>query len=90
MRKMLAVFVFVLGLFLVFGSYSAMTQTSPSGEALVNERCVQCHDLVRVNRVKATKDRAGWERTVDRMISKREGLLNVEERAAVLEYLIQD
>lgn len=89
MRKVLAVFVLILGLFLFFGSYSAMTQAAPSGEALVKERCAQCHDLVRVNRVKASKDAAGWERTVDRMISKRDGLLNAEERAAVLEYLIQ-
>ncbi len=90
MRKSLAVFVLVLGLFLVFGSHSAMTQAPLSGEALVNERCSQCHDLTRVNRAKATKDRAGWERTVDNKISKRDVLLNEVERTAVLEYLIKN
>jgi mono/diheme cytochrome c family protein len=89
MRKIFAVFVLVLGLFLVFGSYSAMTQTPLSGEALVNQRCVQCHALAVVDRAKSTKDAAEWERTIDRKIAMRPGLLNEAERTAVLEYLIQ-
>lgn len=90
MKKGFFVAALAMALFAGFGLQQALTQDAPGGEALVNERCTQCHDLMRVNRVKATKDAAGWERTVDRMVSKREGLLNEAERAAVLEYLIQD
>lgn len=90
MKKVFFLTALVMALFAGFGLQQALTQDAPSGEALVNERCTQCHDLMRVNRVKTTKDAAGWERTVDRMISKRDGLLNDAERAAVLEYLIQD
>ena len=89
MRKMFAVFVLVLGLFLVFGSHSAMTQTPRSGEALVNERCTLCHALAIVDRAKSIKDAADWERTIDQKIAMRPGLLNEAERAAVLEYLVQ-
>ena len=74
-----------LGMLLVWGTQPAMTDVSVYGEALVQERCSQCHDLQRVQR--ATKDQSGWERTVDRMIGKRSELLNDEERGAVLDYL---
>lgn len=86
--------VFAAALALAFCAFSGMqpawTQDAPKGEALVNERCTLCHDLMRVNRVRTAKDAAGWARTVDRMIEKRAGLLNDGERAAVLDYLVQD
>lgn len=56
------------------------------GAALVKERCIQCHDLMRVER-RSGQDRAWWERTVDRMIGKRAELLNDVERTAVLDHL---
>lgn len=85
-KGFLAVFL-LAGMFFVHGIQAVETREGPDGEALVNERCALCHDLVRVNRAMVSKDRAGWERTVDRMIGKRAGLLDEVEREAVLEHL---
>lgn len=54
------------------------------GAALVAERCTVCHTRERIDN--ASKDRAGWEATVDRMIGNG-AKLTPEERAAVIEFL---
>lgn len=54
------------------------------GNELVNMRCTVCHTRERIDN--ASKDRAGWEATVDRMIGYG-ARLDADERAAVLEYL---
>ncbi len=91
MKKMMCVAALVLAVVFAFGMQPAKTEQVLEGKQLVEERCMSsCHDLVRVNRAKGSKDRAGWERTVDRMIGKRSGLLNNDERVAVLEYLLHD
>ena len=86
MKKLLLLLFLASGMLLVLGAKPAMTNVSVYGQALVQERCTQCHDLQRVHR-RMGQDRAWWERTVDRMISKRSGLLNDEEREAVIDYL---
>lgn len=82
---------FLVGLafggFLVLGGTSAMVSGALDGERLAKQRCVQCHDFGRVKSAMGTKDQAAWQVTVDRMIGKRAGLLNGEERTAVLDYL---
>jgi cytochrome c2 len=80
----------LLLVFLVLAGVSAMSSEAPDGEKLTQERCAQCHNLVRVERAKDMKDRVGWERTVDRMIGKRPGLLSADERAAVINYLVKE
>lgn len=55
-----------------------------SGEALVQERCTQCHDLTRIQ--SAAKTREEWDATVTRMIGKGASL-NETEKVAVLDYL---
>jgi len=54
------------------------------GNALVAERCTVCHTRDRIDA--ASKDQAGWEATVDRMIGHG-AQLNADERAAVIAYL---
>ncbi len=56
------------------------------GKWLVAERCTTCHNLDRIER-RFGQDLAFWERTVDRMLGKR-NMLNDAERNAVLYYLI--
>ncbi len=85
MKKSNVITTLALGGFLLFAGTAAVSSEALDGEALYQERCSQCHGLGRVER--ATKDQAGWESTVDRMIGKRAGLLNAEERDAVVEYL---
>jgi thiosulfate/3-mercaptopyruvate sulfurtransferase len=63
---------------------TGLGQPSLNGETLVNERCTVCHSLDRVH--KANKDKAGWVKTVDRMIRKG-AKLNDAERQAVVDYL---
>lgn len=55
------------------------------GEKLVQERCGTCHGLGRIE--SASKNRADWEATVDRMIAKQTGLLDEAERGVVVDYL---
>lgn len=65
------------------------------GAKLVRERCTVCHDSERID--KATHDRAGWAKTVGRMMEKVANLedeerktsatINAAERTAILEHL---
>jgi mono/diheme cytochrome c family protein len=56
------------------------------GEALVKERCTQCHDLGTATGGGRTKEE--WQATVERMVSKGADL-DAEEQAAVVEYLAE-
>ena len=56
------------------------------GDALINERCTVCHTRDRIDA--QDKDEAGWTATVDQMIANG-AQLNEEERAAVIEYLVE-
>ena len=56
------------------------------GDALINERCTVCHTRERIDA--QDKDEAGWTATVDQMIANG-AQLNEEERAAVIEYLVE-
>ncbi len=77
------------GVLLIAATVAVSSETrgeTLDGAALVTERCSQCHDLMRVER-RSGQDLAWWERTVDRMVSKRAGLLDDVERSAVLDHL---
>jgi cytochrome c5 len=65
-------------------SATSGSQVVLDGNALIDERCTQCHSRARIGN--AQKDRAGWESTVDKMIGKG-AVLNAEERQAVIDYL---
>jgi hypothetical protein len=57
---------------------------SANAKSLLQERCTKCHTLERVE--KATFDRAGWEKTIDRMMSKG-AKINAEERKTLIDFL---
>lgn len=54
------------------------------GAGLVQQRCTVCHSLDRVNA--ASKDKAGWETTVSRMI-RNGAKVTEQEKAAIVQYL---
>jgi hypothetical protein len=54
------------------------------GNAVIDEKCTVCHSRDRIDA--AEKDRAGWEATVDRMVSNGADL-SAEERQAVIDFL---
>ena len=56
------------------------------GQALVQERCSECHDLARVQ--SASKSRQEWQSTVERMVELG-AELNEAEQAAVVDYLAE-
>ncbi len=58
---------------------------SVDGEALLEERCTECHTLDRVRQ--AEKDRAGWESTVARMVDQG-ARLDDAERTVLIDYLV--
>ena len=72
--------------FILIAATVVMSADPLDGERLVQDRCTQCHNLARVDR-RAGQEQAWWERTVDRMISKRADLLSDDERAVVVKYL---
>ena len=59
---------------------------STGAEALLQERCTECHALSQTTN--SGKSRVGWEQTVTRMV-KRGANLNEEEQAALIDYLAQ-
>ena len=58
---------------------------APNGKEIMESRCGSCHGLERV--AKASKDRAGWQSTITRMISNG-ATLNAEEKEALIDYLV--
>ena len=75
----------VLVVFLAMFSLSTPGFSAPDGKAVMEDRCGSCHGLEKVT--KASKDRAGWEATVTRMMGKG-AALNAEEKAALIDYLV--
>ena len=75
------------GLVLVvfLASLSTPGFSAPDGKAVMEDRCGSCHGLEKVT--KASKDRAGWQTTVSRMMGKG-AALNEEEKAALIDYLV--
>ena len=60
------------------------TPAALEGEALLQERCTECHDLGRVERAKRTEEE--WRTTVERMVTKGTEL-NQTEQELVIRYL---
>lgn len=58
---------------------------APDGKVVMESSCGECHGVDKV--VNTKKDRAGWESTVSRMIAKG-AAVNPEEKAALIEYLV--
>ena len=70
-------------------SVPAQEEPTPStldGEALVQERCTECHDLGRVERAKKTEEE--WKATVERMVTLG-AQLNQAEQELVIQYLAE-
>ena len=60
--------------------------TTMDGQALLHDRCTECHSLSRVER--AGKTAAGWESTVNRMIDYG-AELSMEELEFLVQYLAE-
>jgi hypothetical protein len=75
----------ILAVSLAMFSLPAPGFSAPDGKAVMEDRCGSCHGLEKVT--KASKDRAGWETTVTRMMGKG-AALNAEEKAALIDYLV--
>ena len=57
-------------------------ETVLTGADLVDDRCIECHNLDRVYR-----ERDDWPQVVERMLGYSPNLLTEEERVLVIEYL---
>ena len=60
--------------------------TTIDAQALLNEKCTQCHNLDRVKSKHLTQDQ--WNQVVTRMVGKGTKL-NADEQQALVEYLAQ-
>ena len=77
--------VLVAATFLAIFSLPGSASSAPNGKAVMESRCGDCHGLGKVTN--ASKDLAGWQTTVTRMMNKG-AVLNAEEKAALIEYLV--
>ena len=82
MKRLLPFFFSMLAL--LFGVYPAVGATP---EALFAEKCSICHHPDRA--LRKTKDRLGWQKTVERMQRYSSGMISDTEAATVIEYLVQ-
>ena len=80
-KLLLVVFVLLMtGLFLAACSSDA----SPDGKTVLEDRCVECHNLSRVKSASMTREE--WSRNIDRMITLG-AELSSDERDLLLDYL---
>ena len=75
----------ILIVFLGIFSLPMTGRTAPEGKAVMESRCADCHGVERI--LSASKDRSGWESTINRMMSKG-ATLNSEEKVALIDYLV--
>lgn len=57
------------------------------GRALVQARCVMCHSLDYIQMNSVFLDRAGWQKSVEKMINVMGAPLPPEEVAPIVDYL---
>ncbi len=55
------------------------------GAALVDAKCTTCHPRSRIDQ--ATKDLAGWQTTINRMVSAHGAKITTDEQSAIAIYL---
>jgi cytochrome c5 len=58
-----------------------------SGKHEVIARCAMCHSLDYITMNDAILDRAGWEKTVDKMINVMGAPIDDADRKAIIDYL---
>ncbi|PTN31467.1 cytochrome c [Desulfonatronum sp. SC1] len=83
-------FILALGGVLMLAGTQAISKEKHEAENLVNTQCSRCHTLERIEIARTMKDRKAWEKTVDAMIAKKPGLLDADQRDAVVNFLVQD
>ena len=67
---------------------AAAAENGPdAARAVFEDRCSKCHTLDRA--LRKNKDRAGWEKTVQRMKRYGSGMISDEDAAAVVEHLVR-
>ena len=67
-------------------SAPAAAPSALDGETLVRERCIQCHDLRRIESAAKTRDE--WKANVERMVALG-AQLDEAEQEAVIDYLAE-
>ena len=68
------------------GGESSAPEMALDAEALVNERCTQCHGIEKVTQAKKSQEQ--WQSTVTGMVAKG-AKLNADEQIAVVTYLAE-
>ncbi|TDB37810.1 MAG: hypothetical protein D9V44_07105 [Actinobacteria bacterium] len=55
------------------------------GASLVDTKCTTCHTRARIDA--ASKDLAGWQTTINRMVTSHDAQITAEEQSAIAIYL---
>jgi len=84
---------------LVLLSFFAATATAGENQIVLKNRlgkdqviaqCAMCHSLDYVTQHAAILDRAGWEKTVGKMINVMSALINDADKQIIINYLSQN
>ena len=85
-------------LFLLLLFFAAMASAGESqvvlkdrpGKSLVMAQCAMCHSLDYITMHSGVLDRAGWEKTVGKMINVMGAPINDTDKQAIIDYLTQN
>ena len=76
--------IFLMLMGFVIAACSTDSSALPEGQSVLENQCVDCHNLSRIRSASKTRDE--WSRTIDRMIALGAELTS-EERDVLLDYL---
>ena len=82
LNLLLLIFLMLMGF--VIAACSTDSSALPEGQSVLENQCVDCHNLSRIRSASKTRDE--WSRTIDRMIALGAELTS-EERDVLLDYL---
>jgi cytochrome c5 len=60
------------------------------GKELVSSQCAMCHSLDYITMSADVLDRAGWEKTVNKMINVMNAPINEADKKVIVDYLIKN
>ncbi|MDP3838333.1 MAG: cytochrome c [Methylococcales bacterium] len=69
---------------------NAIVLKNGQGKELVSSQCAMCHSLDYITMNATILDRAGWEKTVSKMITMINAPINETDKKIIVDYLVKN